>query len=191
MLLQNGTHYTTVCYKMVRLQNGNRHKTVRVTKRYVTKRYVLQNGTLQRVSYRKWYFSKILRVFKFENFLCCPVCILPLYRARALQHLLEAEQSTFQEELSFKGQRFQTGSNRFKQGGLCKWNKRIKLGPNDSISVFFIQNISRLIRKPYNYYFSPVVILKCLRIRAQDRVFHCVWAYAKVQWGDFATCTIM
>jgi hypothetical protein len=37
MSLQNGTHYKTVRYKTVRLQNGNCHKTVHVTKRYLNK----------------------------------------------------------------------------------------------------------------------------------------------------------
>ncbi len=44
MSLQNGTRDKAVRYRTVRLQIGNRHKTVHVTKRYVTERYVLQNG---------------------------------------------------------------------------------------------------------------------------------------------------
>jgi hypothetical protein len=54
--LQNECHYKTVRYTKIRLQNGDRYKTVTVTKRWplqngdryktvhVTKRYVLQNG---------------------------------------------------------------------------------------------------------------------------------------------------
>ncbi len=55
------------------------------------------------------------------------------------------------------------------KSNLCKQLGKIKIGQNDSTSVFYIKNILRRIWKPWIHTFSLAVISKYLGIQALER----------------------
>jgi hypothetical protein len=97
------------------------------------------------------------------------------YWARILKHLLEAEKSTFWGELSF--QRSECTAELTVATILCvlyfKDFSVLTVWKNDATFAFYIENIRRLIWKPWNQTFSPVVIWNSLRIRALDWMQQC------------------
>ncbi len=94
--------------------------------------------------------------------------------ARILKHLLEAEKSTFRGELSFQRSECTAGLTvstilcvfYLKDFSVLTVWKHNKLGKM-TLHLHFHWNICRFIWKPRNKTFSPAIIWKSLRIRAQ------------------------